>query len=55
MMIAEDPQLLVDWMTFKEALTNAIIAGTLWISANREFTTIFKLDRLPRSTHRDAG
>ncbi len=54
-MIAEDPQLLVDWMTFKEALTNAIIAGTLWISANQEFTTIFKLDRLPRSTHRDAG
>lgn len=54
-MIAEDPQLLIDWMTFKEALTNAIIAGTLWISANQEFTTIFKLDRLPRSTHRDAG
>ena len=52
-MIAEDPQLLVDWMSFKEALTNAIIAGTLWISANQEFTTIFKLDRLPRSTHRD--
>jgi uncharacterized OB-fold protein len=50
-----DPQLLVDWMTFKEALTNAIIAGTLWISANQEFTTIFKLDRLPRSTHRDVG
>jgi uncharacterized OB-fold protein len=53
-MIAEDPQLLVDWMTFKEALTNAIITGALWISANREFTTIFKLDRLPRSTRRDA-
>ena len=52
-MIVEDPQLLVDWMTFKEALTNAIIAGKLWISANREFTTIFKLDRLPRSTRRD--
>jgi uncharacterized OB-fold protein len=53
-MISEDPQLLVEWMTFKEALTNAIITGKLWISANREFTTIFKLDRLPRSTHRDA-
>jgi uncharacterized OB-fold protein len=53
-MIAEDPQLLVDWMTFKEALTNAIITGALWISANQEFTTIFKLDRLPRSTRRDA-
>ena len=55
LMIVEDPQLLVDWMTFKEALTNAIITGALWISANQEFTTIFKLDRLPRSTHRDTG
>jgi uncharacterized OB-fold protein len=49
-----EPQLLVDWMSFKEALTNAIITGRLWISINREFTTIFKLDRLPRSVHRDA-
>jgi len=52
-MISEDPQLLVDWMTFKEALTNAIISGRLWISLNRDFTTVFKLDRLPRSVHRD--
>lgn len=52
-MVADDPQLFVDWLTFKEALTNAIIAGKLWISVNREFTTVFKLDRLPRSTHRD--
>ncbi len=52
-MVAEDPQLFVDWLTFKEALTNAIISGRLWISVNREFTTIFKLDRLPRSTFRD--
>jgi uncharacterized OB-fold protein len=52
-MISEDPGLLVDWMTFKEALTNAIISGKLWISVNREFTTVFKLDRLPRSIHRD--
>lgn len=54
-MVAEDPRLLVGWMTFKEALTNAIIAGRLWISLNREFTTIFKLDRLPRSTARDTA
>jgi uncharacterized OB-fold protein len=53
-MLCEDPELLVDWMTFKEALTNAIITGRLWISVNREFTTIFKLDRLPRSVRRDA-
>ncbi len=52
-MLCAEPQLLVDWMTFKEALTNAIITGRLWISINREFTTIFKLDRLPRSVHRD--
>lgn len=52
-MVADDPQLFVDWLTLKEALTNAIIAGKLWISLNREFTTIFKLDRLPRSTFRD--
>jgi uncharacterized OB-fold protein len=52
-MVSEDPRLLLDWMTFKEALTNAIISGRLWISLNREFTRVFKLDRLPRSVHRD--
>ncbi len=54
LMVCAQPQLLVDWMTFREALTNAIITGRLWISVNREFTTIFKLDRLPRSVRRDA-
>ncbi|MCP4200998.1 MAG: hypothetical protein GY769_03600 [bacterium] len=53
-MLCSEPKLLVDWMSFKEALTNAIITGKLWISVNREFTTIFKLDRLPRSVRRDA-
>jgi len=52
-MVVHDPQTLVEWLTFKEALTNAIIGGKLWISLNREFTTIFKLDRLPRSVLRD--
>ena len=52
-MIVADPGLLVDWLGFKEALTNAIVTGKLWISINREFTTIFKLDRLPRSVRRD--
>ena len=52
-MQCRESQLLVDWMSFKEALTNAIITGRLWISVNREFTTIFKLDRLPRSVRRD--
>jgi hypothetical protein len=52
-MIFKDPQTLVEWLTFEEALTNAVIGGKLWISLNREFTTIFKLDRLPRSVLRD--
>jgi len=52
-MVLADPELLVEWLTFKEALTNAIVTGALWISVNKEFTTIFKLDRLPRSVRRD--
>ncbi len=52
-MLCDDPELLVSWLTFKDALTNAIVTGDLWISQNREFTTIFKLDRLPRSVRRD--
>jgi hypothetical protein len=54
-MVCKKSRLLVDWLSFKEALTNAIIVGGLWISLNREFTTIFKLDRLPRSVRRDLG
>jgi len=52
-MACDDPQLLVRWMSFKDALTNAIVTGELWISVNKEFTTVFKLDRLPRSVRRD--
>lgn len=52
-MVLGDPELLVEWLTFREALTNAIVTGALWISVNKEFTTIFKLDRLPRSVRRD--
>ncbi len=51
-MIATDPQLFLDWMNFKDSLTNAIIADKLWISQNSEFTTVFKLDRVPRSVRR---
>ena len=54
LMVLSDPELLVEWLTFKEALTNAIVTGALWISVNKEFTTIFKLDRLPRSVRRDS-
>jgi uncharacterized OB-fold protein len=51
-MIANDPKLFSDWMNFKDSLTNAIIAEKLWISQNKEFTTVFKLDRVPRSIRR---
>ena len=51
-MIARDPKLFSDWMSSKESLTNAIIADKLWISHNKEFTTVFKLDRVPRSIRR---
>lgn len=51
-MIATDPRLFSDWMNSKESLTNAIIAEKLWISHNKEFTTVFKLDRVPRSIRR---
>ncbi|UCD83935.1 MAG: hypothetical protein JSU92_11710 [Deltaproteobacteria bacterium] len=51
-MVCKDPGLFEDWMDFRESLTNAIIAEKLWISLNSEFTTVFKLDRLPRSLKR---
>lgn len=51
-MAADDPAIFADWMDFRDSLTNAIIAGKLWIDQNKEFTTVFKLDRLPRSIKR---
>jgi uncharacterized OB-fold protein/putative sterol carrier protein len=51
-MVARDPAVFSDWMNFKDSLTNAIIAERLWISRNKEFITVFKLDRLPRSIKR---
>jgi len=51
-MLAMDPKIFSDWMNFKDSLTNAIIAEKLWISQNKEFTTVFKLDRVPRSIRR---
>ncbi len=50
--VARDPAIFSDWMNFKDSLTNAIIGDRLWISLNREFITVFKLDRLPRSIKR---
>ena len=51
-MVCPEPGLFTDWMTFRDSLTNAIIAEKLWISKNSEFTTVFKLDRIPRSLQR---
>ncbi len=51
-MVSNNPSLFEDWMNFRDSLTNAIIADKLWISKNKEFTTVFKLDRLPRSLKR---
>jgi uncharacterized OB-fold protein len=51
-MVTEKASLLDDWLDAKESLTNAIIKDILWISVNKELTTIFKLDRLPRSLRR---
>ena len=53
-MVAKDQAVFPEWMNFKGSLTNAIIAERLWISMNREFITVFKLDRLPRSIRRTA-
>lgn len=51
-MVCEEPGLFNEWMDLEESLTNAIIAGKLWIDKNAELTTIFKLDRIPRSLKR---
>ena len=54
-MVSRDQEVFDEWMNFKGSLTNAIIAERLWISLNREFITVFKLDRLPRSIRRTGG
>ena len=54
-MVSRDQDVFTEWMNFKGSLTNAIIAERLWISLNREFITVFKLDRLPRSIRRTGG
>ena len=51
-MVTRSPKLFEDWINFRDSLTNAIIAEKLWISKNREFISVFKLDRIPRSLRR---
>ena len=47
-MVCEDIKILLDGLAYKGALTDSVIMKRLWINKNREFTTIFKLDRMAR-------
>lgn len=48
-MVLADPAALVNGITYRRSLTEAIMNKDLWISKNGEFTTIFKLERMARS------
>ena len=52
-MAMEDIKVLHDGLSYKGAITDAVITKKLWISKNIEFTTIFKLDRLARFLARE--
>jgi uncharacterized OB-fold protein len=52
-MACEDPAVLQDGLSYRGALTDAVVTGKLWISKNAEFNTIFKLDRLARFLARE--
>jgi uncharacterized OB-fold protein len=51
-MVSEDPQILLDGLAYRGAITDSVINKKLWISKNTEFLTIFKLDRMARSVAR---
>ncbi len=51
-LVCTDISTLVNGMAYRGSLTQAIITKDLWISLNREFTTIFKLERMARSLAR---
>ena len=48
-LVCADIDTLVNGLSYRGSLTQAIITADLWISLNREFTTIFKLERMARS------
>ena len=50
--VSEDPRTLLDGLSYRGAITDAVINRKLWISKNVEFNTIFKLDRMARSVAR---
>jgi len=51
-MVSEDPKTLLKGHAYRGAITDSVIDGRLWISKNKEFNTIFKLDRMARSVAR---
>jgi uncharacterized OB-fold protein len=51
-MVSEDPRTLLDGLAYRGAITDSVINKRLWLSKNREFNTIFKLDRMARSVAR---
>lgn len=51
-MVCQDPAVLLDGLSYRGSLTQAIIRRELWINRNAEFTTIFKLERMARSLAR---
>jgi uncharacterized OB-fold protein len=50
--VAADPNVLLDGLAYRGSLTDSVIGGKIWLSKNAEFTTIFKLDRMARSLAR---
>jgi uncharacterized OB-fold protein len=51
-MVSEDPRTLLDGLAYRGAITDSVINKKLWLSKNKEFNTVFKLDRMARSVAR---
>ena len=51
-MVAKNPNTILNGLSYKGSLTEAIMMADLWISKNVEFMTIFKLERMARSLAR---
>lgn len=50
--VSQDLRTLLDGLTYRGAITDMIITKKIWISQNKEFITVFKLDRMARSLAR---
>jgi uncharacterized OB-fold protein len=51
-MVAKNPNTILNGLAYKGSLTEAIMMADLWISKNIEFMTVFKLERMARSLAR---